>query len=273
MLVGRRCGKVDGFMTAQGTAGGDDWDQHWSAYADSNALNPAQAYRRMLIFQALALESAERPVRLLELGSGQGELSREVLERCPDVELVGVDLSQVGVDIAGRRVPGAAFFQQDLTRPMTLPDRYAAWATHVVCSEVLEHVDDPVAVLRNVQRCLAPGCRLVITVPAGPMSAFDRHIGHRRHFTPAALSAALTDAGMEVAELRGAGFPFFNLYRLVVVARGRALIEDAKANDNGGTLPPAARALIRMFSWLFRLNSADTRMGWQLVAVARAPRR
>ena len=49
-----------------------DWDQHWTAYAEA-ALNPAQTYRRKLVFQLLALHAAPRPTRLLELGSGQGE--------------------------------------------------------------------------------------------------------------------------------------------------------------------------------------------------------
>jgi SAM-dependent methyltransferase len=252
------------------TSSTDDWNRHWSSYAASNELNPAQAYRRLLIFRALDLASAARPVRLLEIGSGQGELSRELLERVPDLELLGIDLSQTGVDIAAAKVPKGRFLQQDLMRPMALPDRYAGWATHAVCSEVLEHVDDPVQALRHVRTLLAPGCRLVITVPAGPMSAFDKHIGHRRHFTADGISAVLREAGFEVPYVRGAGFPFFNLYRLTVVARGQALIKDA-AGGEGAPLPPAARAAIRGFSWLFRLNSHETMRGWQLVAVGRAP--
>jgi SAM-dependent methyltransferase len=257
------------------TAASDDWDQHWSEYASSNALNPAQAYRRMLIFRALNLGGAPGPVRLLELGSGQGELSREILERHPGVELVGVDISQTGVEIAQAKVPGANFFQQDLTAPVALPERYRRWATHAVCSEVLEHLDDPAAALANIRSCLAPGCVLVITVPAGPMSAFDRHIGHRQHFTLARLGTLLEGSGFQVRTLHGAGFPFFNLYRLTVIARGKKLIADAQGGggpDGGpGGLPLAARAAIRAFSWLFRLNRAATLRGWQLVAVAVEP--
>jgi 2-polyprenyl-3-methyl-5-hydroxy-6-metoxy-1,4-benzoquinol methylase len=250
----------------------DDWEAHWASYAGSNSINPAQAYRRALIFQALALHAAARPVRLLELGSGQGDFARDVLAVCPDAELVGLDLASTGVAIAQQKVPQAAFFQQDFTRPMAIPERYRGWATHAVCSEVLEHLDDPAAVLRNVRCLLAPGCKLVITVPAGPMSAFDRHIGHRGHFAPERLAQTLRAAGLEVADLRGAGFPFFNLYRLTVVARGEALIRDA-AGDDGRPLPLAARATIRAFSWLFRLNRDTGLRGWQLVAVATEPQK
>ena len=247
----------------------DDWNQHWGAYATSNALNPAQAYRRRLIFQALALpRGPSAQTRLLELGCGQGEFSLELTQRYRDLQLVGLDLSHAGVAIAQRRVSGGVFFQQDLLEPLALPEEYRGWATHAVCSEVLEHLDDPLTALRNARACLAPGARLVVTVPAGPMSAFDRHIGHRRHFTPERLRQLLVDAGLEVGSLYGAGFPFFNLYRLTVVLRGKKLIQDAN-----GQLPLSARAAVWAFGQLFRLNTSETLRGWQLVAVAREPSR
>ena len=248
----------------------DDWETHWSSYADSAAANPAQAYRRELVFAALDLGAGPQPPRVLELGSGQGDFARDLVATHPTVELCGLDLSSTGVAIARRKVPGAAFFQQDFTQPIAIPDSYRGWATHAVCSEVLEHLDDPAAVLVNVRPLLAPGCRVVITVPAGPMSAFDRHIGHRGHFTPDRLAATLRAAGLEVADLRGAGFPFFNLYRLAVVARGEKLIHDAAAED-GRRLPLSARATIQVFRWLFRFNRHAGQRGWQLVAVAREP--
>jgi SAM-dependent methyltransferase len=253
-----------------GTAPTDDWNRHWSEYAATAALNPAQAYRRMLIFRSLELERAKGAVRMLEVGSGQGDLSRELVERHPAMELLGVDLSETGVAIAKSKVPSGAFYQQDLLKALALPERYLGWATHAVCSEVLEHIDEPKVALENIRRCLAPGGKLVVTVPAGPMSAFDKHIGHRRHFTPGELRALLEGAGLRVTSLSGAGFPFFNLYRLTVVARGKKLIEDASAE---GTLPLGARAAMHVFSWLFRMNLVESQLGWQLVAIAEEPSR
>jgi 2-polyprenyl-3-methyl-5-hydroxy-6-metoxy-1,4-benzoquinol methylase len=245
----------------------EQWNDHWDEFAASAALNPAQAYRRKLVFELLALDRAKAPVRLLDLGSGTGDFALEVSRARADAEIVGLDLSASGVSLATRKVPRGRFFQQDFTAPIEIDARYRGWATHAVCSEVLEHVDDPAAVLRNVATLLAPGCRLVVTVPGGPMSAFDKHIGHRGHFRVSRLEQTLRDAGFEVEDLRGAGFPFFNLYRLAVVARGKKLIEDASGTD--ADLPLAARATMQAFSWLFRLNASKTKLGWQLVARAR----
>jgi SAM-dependent methyltransferase len=246
----------------------DPWDRHWSEYEKSATLNPAQVYRRRLVFDALELTRATGPVRLLDIGCGQGDFSRELKERHPDLELLGVDLSEVGVEIARAKVPNGVFHQVDLAKSVTLPDRYRRWATHAVCSELLEHIDDPTLVLQNVRTLLAPGARLVVTVPAGPVSAFDRHIGHRSHFTFDRLARLLGDAGFELASVHGAGFPFFNLYRLLVIARGRKLIVDASSDHE---LPASARAAMRAFSWLFRFNASTGRLGWQMVAVAVEP--
>jgi hypothetical protein len=164
-------------------------------------------------------------------------------------------------------VPNARFVQTDLLRRQT-PGELAGWGTHATCSEVLEHVDRPEWLLHNAAAYLARGARLVVTVPGGPRTAFDRHIGHRRHFTATSLRTVLERAGFAVERVEAAGFPFFNLYRLVVWARGRRLIDDVRggAASAGASAATAVQAVFRP---LFRFNLPNTPFGWQLVAVAR----
>ena len=100
----------------------------------------------------------------------------------------------------------------DIFAPPASLNEFTNWATHAVCSEVLEHVDDPVAFLKRARDYLAPGARLIVTVPGGPMSAFDRHIGHRQHFDRLKIRSMLEQAGYSVERTYLAGFPFFNLY-------------------------------------------------------------
>ena len=95
-------------------------------------------------------------------------------------------------------------------------------------------------------------------------------IGHRRHYTRDALTRLIRDAGLEPIRVDGAGFPFFNAYRLAVVARGDRLIADA-APGSGRPLPASARAAMLAFSALFRFNRSQGRWGWQLLAVAEEP--
>ena len=137
-----------------------------------------------------------------------------------------------------------------------------------VCSEVLEHVDSPVDFLKASRPFLAAGAKLVVTVPGGPMSAFDRHIGHRQHFTRDSISRVLAEAGFTVERVYLSGFPFFNLYRCVVIARGERLAVDVNAGQRGFSAWLAG-TVMAVFRGLFKFNLMNSPLGWQVVAVAR----
>lgn len=245
-------------------ADADDWDRHWQDFHEAARLNPAQDMRRRLLLRELRRLA---PARLLDVGSGSGELARVAAAALPGVPFLGLEGSAGGVALAREKVPTAAFVQRDLRKAQPPEEPYHEWASAAVCSEVLEHVDDPRALLENVRPYLAPGAPLLVTVPGGPMSAYDRHLGHRRHFTRSSLRELMETAGYAVEAVRGAGFPFFNLYRLVVIARGRRLVTDA--DQSGPTMPWTGRAAMRLFGLLFRLNLDRTGFGWQLLAIGR----
>jgi SAM-dependent methyltransferase len=247
----------------------DEWDRHWRDYAESAASNPAQAYRRRLVLRLLASSGNGIPARVLDIGSGTGDLAAEIRNAFPAAELLGLDVSAAAVEHAARKVPAATFLQRDLASGSEPEPAYRGWATHAVCSEVLEHVEDPKALLANARSYLAPGCKLIVTVPGGPMSAFDRHIGHRQHFTPKSIRALLDQAGFVVERSTRAGFPFFNLYRLIVLLRGERLVDDVA----DGARRRSARLAMRIFAVLFRLNLTRSPWGWQVLAAARVPGR
>jgi SAM-dependent methyltransferase len=246
----------------------DDWEDHWDRYEASARENPAQAYRRRVVFGLLDRDGP--PARLLDIGSGQGDLLLEAHRRWPTSELAGIELSRSGIEAAAVKVPVATFVQRDLLVPAAPDPALAGWATHAVCTEVLEHVEDPAELLRQASHHLSRGCRLVITVPGGPMSRFDQHIGHRTHYTPGGLRDVVLASGLVPERVMGAGFPFFNLYRRLVILRGAKLIDDVDASDVAD-LPASARLMMRGFDAAFRLNLDDTRWGTQIVAVAVVP--
>jgi SAM-dependent methyltransferase len=253
----------------QAVGAGDDWDGHWIEFSAANERNPAQDYRRMITL--FLVSRFGTPDRVLDIGSGSGELLAEAAVRWPAAQLRGLELSPVGVAESQRKVPTAQTRVCDLLRDPVTERGEAAWATHAVCSEVLEHVDEPVTLLRNARAWLAPGCRLVVTVPGGPMSAFDRHIGHRRHFSPADLEEMFRSAGLEVLLTGGAGFPFFNLYRSLVILRGSRLVKDAAEDAQGTPQGAMIRAAMVAFRPLLAVSLPRSPLGWQTVGVAREP--
>jgi SAM-dependent methyltransferase len=246
----------------------DDWDAHWDHYAESATRNPAQQMRHEFIARLLCEDAGQGGMKILDFGSGQGDLVKMLEPLLPRAQFVGVELSETGVAISQGKVPRATFLVADIFKPPSLLKEFANWATHAVCSEVLEHVDDPVAFLDETRTYLAPGARLIVTVPGGPMSAFDRHIGHRQHFDRAKIHATLEQAGYSVERSYLAGFPFFNLYRLLIIARGRCLAKDVEAKSTGMS-PGLASFVMKVFRILFHANLVDSPFGWQLVATAR----
>jgi len=77
----------------------------------------------------------------------------------------------------------------------------------VVCSEVLEHIPEDELAVAELARVLAPGGRLIITVPLHHYywSKDDDFVGHCRRYRPSELLAMLNRAGLEVCKVKSVG--------------------------------------------------------------------
>ncbi len=261
---------VEANKEKEAVAGNDDWELHWQRFADSAALNPAQAMRHQLVLDLWGEGAADTSANFVDFGSGQGDFLQKFHRRYPDAKLLGLELSARGVAISRKKIPSGTFIVADLFSPSQEMDSYRGWAGGAICSEVLEHVDDPIAFLRAASQYLEANAIILVTVPGGRMSAFDRHIGHRQHFTCESLREILVRGGYRVEKIYRAGFPFFNLYRLAVIARGDKLVQEAEARPNG-TIGVLVGIAARLFGWLFKMNLRDSPFGWQIVAVAFTP--
>jgi SAM-dependent methyltransferase len=247
----------------------DFYDGVWRAWGHLDRASPAAFHRRRLVLE-LATRCPIRPERILDAGCGRGELLREFARHFPAAELWGADVSAESLAATTEAVERAELFQLDLGDPDALaahPDKLGRHGL-VVCSEVLEHLADDTLGVRLLGRLLAPGGRLLVTVPSGKMSRFDELIGHQRHYRPRELVSLFERAGLEAKELVAWGFPFHTLYRSLVRIASRWSL-------SGGTAEPgrAGHALGSLYGWsgallrpLFYANLS--RWGEQLVAVA-----
>jgi 2-polyprenyl-3-methyl-5-hydroxy-6-metoxy-1,4-benzoquinol methylase len=91
----------------------------------------------------------------------------------------------------------------------------------VILGHVLEHVDDPVAILRQVRGWLAPGGRVLAAVPNSrslhrqaatlmgllpfeeAMNERDIHHGHRRVYNPETFRREFLEAGLDLEVFGG----------------------------------------------------------------------
>ena len=75
----------------------------------------------------------------------------------------------------------------------------------VICQNVLEHVADDAAVLRQCAGLLNPGGRILLLVPHSPglMGKIDEYLGHRRRYSADSVRKLAEIAGLRVAHLGG----------------------------------------------------------------------
>lgn len=97
---------------------------------------------------------------LLELGSFKGDFTRRFLPYFDDVTCV--EASEVAIDEARTKLGSKVTFVNSLFEKATLPKRY----NNVVLTHVLEHLDDPVLVLKRInEEWLAEGGRFFLVCP------------------------------------------------------------------------------------------------------------
>jgi SAM-dependent methyltransferase len=140
--------------------------------------------------------------RVLEIGSGTGNMTRHLV---PRDAYVASDLNPLYLQTLRALAADRPYLDvtlTDVTRRDSFPDPGLRFDT-VVCLNVIEHVDDDVAALRNVHDVLAPGGRAIVLVPRGPglFGTLDEVLGHKRRYTEASLRRLALDAGLEPREL------------------------------------------------------------------------
>ena len=95
--------------------------------------------------------------RFLDVGAGRGELVRMLFASSVATKVTGVDLFGRPDDLA----PDIAWYSQDLNDPFSSKERFDV----IICSEVIEHLENPRAVFRNVHELLEPDGALLLTMP------------------------------------------------------------------------------------------------------------
>jgi 2-polyprenyl-3-methyl-5-hydroxy-6-metoxy-1,4-benzoquinol methylase len=156
---------------------------------------------------------------LLELGSFRGDFTKRLISYFDDVTCV--EASSDAIDEARRNLGGKVKFINELFEKVTLPKHYE----NIVLTHVLEHLDDPVTVLRRINdEWLAPGGRLYLVCPnanapsrqiavkmglithnAAVTSAEAEH-GHRCTYSLDTLERDAVAAGLKVVHRSGIFF-------------------------------------------------------------------
>jgi SAM-dependent methyltransferase len=147
-----------------------------------------------------AAHPANSPVEwfeLLDAGCGTGGLMRRMEPRHPRWHWTGIDAEPLACEWSRSRC-AAKIVQGSLG---ALPFDANAFDA-VVCSDVLYHLDDDRAALREIFRVLRPGGVVVINVPAHQWlwSYHDITVHGVRRYSRGELKAKLVEAGFSVSQ-------------------------------------------------------------------------
>ena len=161
---------------------------------------------------------------VLEVGCGQGAVGARLASRYAGY--VGVEMDAISAAVARERVEPAG----GQVREGTVGDVLRADERFdLLCAfEVLEHIDDDEAALRDWVGRLRPGGRVLLSVPAWPdrFSAADVAVGHYRRYTPVGMRDLLSACGLVEARVALYGWPLG-----YVLERGRNLALKRTADE------------------------------------------
>jgi SAM-dependent methyltransferase len=179
--------------TAVGPSDFGDADRELAATLEN--LNDAHNYRQW-IFDLI--EPALGP-RVLEAGAGHGTFTELLAE---GRSVTATDLSPRCVGELEERFANRSDVQV-LLCDLVGSSEFGPYDSAVLIN-VLEHIEDDGAALRELNAQLVPGGKLALWVPAHMKlySDFDRAIGHYRRYSREELQQKLFDAGFVIDDIR-----------------------------------------------------------------------
>ena len=245
-------------------------------------------YRPMDLHRLMQYSSADEP-------SGRHRIARELAPPLltdlaldvgcangywPNLYLAGHAARVVGVDVDREDIGRAADFATRSLEPTARPSFAVSAAQNLPFADgaftiaylldVLEHVANPDRTALEVQRVLAPGGRLVVSVPGDWLfNWLDPHYPDHRHYSAAQIKAFFSD--LEVLQVHQTGFLWATLwgkYVRFVCTRATRLIPGRGFR---------AKALRGISKAIDRVADVDCRFnygfGAALCVVFRKPRR
>lgn len=143
--------------------------------------------------------------KVLEVGSGIGNIIAELLARKKVESVVATDLSAASLatlhDRLGEdeRLSCEVWNAEDPPPPSLVDQRFDT----IICSNVLEHIENHEQALKHIKQLLKPDGKLVLLVPSNPLifSGLDEDLGHFRRYTKNEIRRVMGVAGYKIHRL------------------------------------------------------------------------
>jgi SAM-dependent methyltransferase len=140
---------------------------------------------------------------VVDVGCGDGGASNFCADKGAYVILADLNAERLAEAAARVAQKAAGRMETHVTDGNPLPLQNAS-VTRIICMEMLEHVDDPAAVMAELVRVGRPGARYLITVPDPVQETLLQHLAPSSYFEKPNHVRIFERAGFEEL-VRGAG--------------------------------------------------------------------
>jgi len=146
-------------------------------------------YSKYIVHQIAKAGKGKLNIKVLEFGAGRGQLA-ELFKDYFDIKPICIEIDPSCISILKNK-GFKVFTSTKLVRTQF---------DLIYTSNVLEHIENDIEVLKNLNKLLAPNGVLVIYVPALPIlfSNFDLKVGHVRRYNKNELMSKVKTAGFRI---------------------------------------------------------------------------
>lgn len=153
----------------------------------------------------MVLDRSCRGENVLDIGSGVGTIDFYLAQKGQQV--TGIEISQRAVDVARQSQQRFGLSKKiRFLRGDFFELKTGGQFAFIICSEVLEHLQDDQTAIKKIYQLIKPEGRLLITVPSqnapliklGLIKKFDKVSGHLRRYTLNSLKLLLEKNNFKV---------------------------------------------------------------------------
>lgn len=216
---------------------------------------------RNRLFKSIAYEhlASVGKTKFLEIGCGTGGFIQQIVEN-ENLEITGSEIYLKGLLYAKNHLPNVDFIQFDVTQGV-IGEEFDL----IVAFDVIEHIENDIAAISNINKMLTKGGRLIITVPQHIFlwSELDEIVKHKRRYSRRELVAKLQKNGFDISYCTSF---LFVLFPLMLISR---MFDKGRDHSQSDEMALEKRvkfpnALNWIFDRLMRIDEALIRLGISL---------
>ncbi|HSX57856.1 MAG TPA: class I SAM-dependent methyltransferase [Candidatus Saccharimonadales bacterium] len=241
------------------TKDSDQYNKWWSELSSSNAEDPGTLYRAELIQKEIRMLKVRS---IVDAGCGTGEFIKRLRidPELKGVKLAGFDVADQVIESNKKKFPEVEFFTLNLNEKTDLKKDFDL----VVCSEVIEHLENWRISIADLGQMVKKGGYVLITTQSGKRYKHHLAIAHLQHFTIEEISSELKINNLKVIKSFYSGWPFMNLKNILTTIFYSQIEKGLMKSKKQGILN---RFIFKVFKVLYNISSKSS--GPQIFVLAR----